>query len=95
MVSHTLAVAGSGSGEVEHEREDEDDYPGPDGIHDQVTGLMDRLVLQAPRRASMTAAHWRRCSASSARPWWVRKRNSWANALTPQFRSSRPDTEGP
>ena len=36
-----------------------------------VIGLMDCLVLQTPRRASTTAAHWRRCSASSARPWSV------------------------
>ena len=36
-----------------------------------VIGLMDHVVFQTPRRASTTAAHWRRCSASSARPWSV------------------------
>ena len=36
-------------------------------------GRMDWVVVQTPRRASTTAAHWRRCSASSARPWSVRR----------------------
>ena len=36
-------------------------------------GLMGWAVVQTPRRASTTAAHWRRCSASSARPWSVRR----------------------
>ncbi len=34
-------------------------------------GRMDWVVVQTPRSASTTAAHWRRCSASSARPWSV------------------------
>ena len=43
--------SGSDSSEVEHEREDEDDCPGPDGIHDEVTGLP---VFQAGERHAAT-----------------------------------------
>ena len=36
-----------------------------------VIGLMNCDVIQTPRSASTTAAHCRRCSISSVRPWSV------------------------
>ena len=43
----------------------------PASLAGAATGLMNCDVLQTPRRASTTAAHCRRCWASSARPWSV------------------------
>jgi hypothetical protein len=85
--------AGSSSGEVEHEWEGEDDRPGPDGIHDHVTGLP---VAPRARTSSWRSLSFRSTDCRSKAPVCLRgacRRSKGARSyLSPP---QGPDRVGP